>query len=56
MAEIFARKLYSAKNFVSQTFFSERTQVSWLNKILLNSYFLGYWACSVSGIEILKFE
>ena len=42
--------------FVSQTFLSERTQVFWLNKILLTTCFHGYRACSVSRSAILKFE
>ena len=37
--------------FVSQTFLSERTQVFWLNKILLKTCFHGYRASLVSAIN-----
>ena len=49
-ANIIQRKFHTI--FVSQTFLSERTQVFWLNKILLITCFHGYWACSVSRSAI----
>ena len=49
-ANIIQRKFHTI--FVSQTFLSERTQVFWLNKILLKTCFHGYRACSVSRSAI----
>ena len=49
-ANISQRKFHPI--FGSQTFLSEKTQVLWLNKILLKTCFHGYRACSVSRSAI----